>query len=181
MLQPGYTIDVANTSVNIFGYNTVGGTFYPTELSVSALTFSSINFDGTFNIFNSQGELDSSPIGEIIIVGNIALLPSGSIPINILSQYTNFPVFNSSNTDTCATYIPPIPPSSNSKKWKLTNDNLTTTINWQALSTDGSTIIGAPLSPGSFVGSAFYGGSYPCIRDNSLTYGSGGTAIIANC
>ena len=60
-------------------------------------------------------------------------------------------------------------------------DNLTTTINWQALSTDGSTIIGAPLSPGSFVGSAFYGGTYGCIRANSLTYGSGGTAIIANC
>jgi hypothetical protein len=187
MLQPGETIDVANTFVEVFGYSAIGGGFYFPPSGQGTLAFSSINFDGTFAFTANQGLTDSNPVNQLELSGNISVIPSGRIiPINIQSQYNPSTVTSqTSDASTCNIapnpYIPPIPPSTNNKKWKLTNDNLTTSIRWQALLSSGGTIIGGILTPGNFVGSTFYGGTYTCIRDNSLSYGSGGTAVIANC
>lgn len=185
MLLPGETIDVSNTFVLASNFSSIFSNpiplFYPVALPSAELIFSSSNFDGTFNFTASQGETDSTPAHTIQFTGQISILPSGRlIDINIQSQYT-FASDNYSNTDTCTTYIPPVPPSTNNRKWKLTNDNLTTSIQWQALLADGSTIIGGTLTPGSFVGSTFYGGTYTCIRNGSLTYGAGGSVIDGVC
>lgn len=185
MLQPGETIDIANTSVDVFAYSAIGGGYYSPPFGQGQLTFSSINFDGTFAFTSDQGPIDFNPADTLELSGSISILPSGrTIPINIQSQYTSTFSFDSM-AKTCNIapnpYIPPVPPSTNNKKWKLTNNNLTTSIRWQALLSSGGTIIGGILTPGNFVGSTFYLGTYTCIRDNSLTYGTGGTAIIANC
>jgi hypothetical protein len=185
MLQPGETIDIANTSVEVFAYSAIGGGYYSPPFGQGQLTFSSINFDGTFAFTSDQGPIDFNPADTLELSGSIIVLPSGRpIPINIQSQYTSTFSFDSM-AKTCNIapnpYIPPVPPSTNNKKWKLTNNNLTTSIRWQALLSSGGTIIGGILTPGNFVGSTFYLGTYTCIRDNSLTYGTGGTAIIANC
>ena len=187
MMQPGETIDIPNTNVYISNYLDTNGTLHAVPAFESQLVFSSSNFDGTFSFTANQGPVDSAPVGTLYFTGGITALPSGRlIPINMQSQYDPSTVTpQTSDASTCNIapnpYIPPIPPSTNSKKWKLTNDNLTTSIRWQALLSNGDVIIGGILTPGNFVGSTFYLGTYTCIRDNSLTYGSGGTAIIANC
>lgn len=180
ILQPGETIDVVNSIVEITGYTVIGGGFYPTDSGTGFLTFSSSNFDGTFSFsVNQLG--DSNPVDTLYITGNIRTSLGRTIPIDIQDQYVLNPVPTRSRKDTCVTYIPPVPPSTNNRKWKLTNDNPTTSISWQALLSNRGTIVGGVLNPGSFVGSTFYGGTYTCIVKDSLTYGSGGTVIDLPC
>jgi len=186
MFGPGETIDIANTNVEIFGYSAIGGGFYFPPPGSNKLVFSSSNFDGTFAFTANQGPTDFNPADQLELSGSISVLPSGrTIPIDLQSQYTGVPTTFTSGSQTCNIapnfYLPPVPPSTNNKKWKLTNDNLTTSIRWQALTSSAGEVIGGILTPGNFVGSTFYGGTYTCIRDNSLSYGVGGTVIIDNC
>jgi hypothetical protein len=147
---------------------------------LTGITFSSSNFDGNFS-FSVNQLTDSNAVDTLYITGNIRTSLGRNIPIDIQDQYSVSTTPERSSNDTCVTYIPPVPPSTNNKKWKLTNDNLTTSIRWQALTSDAGAVIGGILTPGNFVGSTFYGGTYTCIRDNSLSYGTGGTVIIDNC
>jgi hypothetical protein len=183
-MQPGETIDIANTSVRVTGYIAYGGgaIFYSTDPGAGFLTFSNGSFFGTFGFTVNQGS-DINPAETLYITGNIRTSLGRTIPIDIQSTYTSYVSPSRSSTNVCqvSNYIPPVPPSTNDRKWKLTNDNLTTSIRWQALLSDRGTIVGGILTPGNFVGSTFYGGTYTCIVKDSLTYGSGGTVIDLPC
>lgn len=179
MLQPGETIDIVNTSVRVTAYSVIGGGYYPINPGTGSLAFSTSNFFGSFGFTNVQGG-DVNPVDTLYIDGNIRTSSGRTIPVNIQSSYTSYnPLASQSSTNICttSTYIPPVPPSTNNREWKITNDNLTTSIRWQVLLADGGTIVGGILTPGSFVGSALYGGFYTCARYKSLTYGSGGVGI----
>jgi hypothetical protein len=180
ILQPGETIDVINSIVEVTGYTVLGGGYYPTDSGTGFLTFSSSNFDGNFS-FSVNQLTDSNAVDTLYITGNIRTSLGRNIPIDIQDQYSVSTTPERSSNDTCVTYIPPVPPSTNNRKWKLTNDNPTTSIRWQALLSDRATIVGGILNPGSFVGSTFYSGTYTCIVKDSLTYGSGGTVIDLPC
>ena len=180
LFQPGETIDIANTSVRVTGYIVYGGgaIFYPTNPGTGFLTFTSGSFFGSFGVTVNQG-LDINPAETLYIQGSIRTSLGRTIPIDIQSTYTSyvFPRRSSTNICTTSTYILPVPPSTNNREWKITNNNLTTSIRWQALLADGGTIVGGILTPGNFVGSALYGGTYTCARYKSLSYGSGGVGI----
>ena len=175
VMQVGETIDVSNSDVEVIGYTVSGAVFYATNPGTGNLTFSTSDFYGTFGFTVDQG-VDVNSVDTLYITGNLITSLGRIIPIDIQDQYTISSPPSSSSNNSCTTYIPTA-----TKKWKLTNDNPTTSINWQALLDDEITIIGGVLTPGNFVGSTFYGGTYPCIIDTSLTYGAGGTAIINPC
>ena len=175
VMQVGETIDVSNSDVEVIGYTVSGAVFYATNPGTGNLTFSTSDFYGTFGFTVDQG-VDVNSVDTLYITGNLITSLGRIIPIDIQNQYTISSPPSSSSNNSCTTYIPTA-----TKKWKLTNDNPTTSINWQALLDDEITIIGGVLTPGNFVGSTFYSGTYTCIIDTSLTYGSGGTAIINPC
>ena len=175
LMQPGETIDIINSDVEVTGYLVSGAVFYATNPGTGNLTFSSSDFYGTFGFTVDQGT-DVNAVDTLYITGNLRTSLGRTIPIDIQDQYTVSTPPSSSSNNSCTTYIPTA-----TKKWKLTNDNPTTSISWQALLQDEITIVGGVLTPGNFVGSTFYSGTYTCIIDTSLTYGSGGTAIINPC
>jgi hypothetical protein len=175
LLQPGETIDIINSNVEVTGYLVSGAVFYATNPGTGNLTFSSSDFYGTFGFTVDQGT-DVNSVDTLYITGNLRTSLGRTIPIDIQDQYTVSTPPSSSSNNSCTTYIPTA-----DKKWKLTNDNPTTSISWQALLSSGGTIIGGVLTPGNFVGSTFYLGTYTCIKDNTLTFGAGGTAIINPC
>ena len=173
LMQVGETIDPVNTSVELFAYTAIGGGYYAVGVP---LTFSTTNFYGNFSANIDQGPIDYNPVDTLEISGSIRTSLGRTIPVDIQDHYTaTVPPFRSSS-NACTIYIP-----ATNKNWKLTNDNLTTSIRWQALLSTGGTVIGGILTPGNSVSSSFYGGTYTCIKENSLTYGSGGTAIYSAC
>ena len=180
LMQPGETIDTVNSAVQVTNYTSIAANVYATSPGDGDFTFTSGSFSGTFGFSVDQG-VDTTPVDTLYIVGNIRTSLGRNIPIDIQDQYSVSPTLRRSNNNTCTTYIPPVPPSTNNRKWKLTNDNLTTSIRWKALLSDRATVVGGILTPGSFVGSTFYSGTYTCIVKDSLTYGSGGTVIDLPC
>jgi len=175
-MLPGETINVASTSVIIESYQSIDGISYTPLPYQQALTFSATNFDGIFTFgVNQIG--DDTAVDTLHIVGNIRTSSGRDIIIDIFDQYTTSnPLNTTSAVDTCAAYIP-----DTNKSWGLTNGNTSSIIEWQALLSDGGTVIGNTLLPGEFVGSSFYGGSYPCIRENSLIFNAGGVAEYNIC
>lgn len=173
LMQPGETIDPINTSVELFAYTAIGGGYYTVG---TPLVFSTSNFYGNFSANVDQGPTDFNPVDTLEISGSIRTSLGRTIPVDIQDQYTNTVAPYRSSANTCLVYIP-----ATNKNWKLTNDNLTTSIRWQALLASGGTIVGGTLTPGDSVSSSFYGGTYTCIKENSLSYGSGGTAIYSAC
>jgi hypothetical protein len=174
LMQPGETIDSVNSSVRVSGYTAIGGNFYATDIGDGYLAFTSGSFYGTFGFTVNQG-LDTNPVDTLQISGSIRTSSGRTIPIDIQDQYTTASSRSSSN-NSCTIYIPAV-----NKNWRLVNDNATTSIRWQALLSSGGTIIGGILAPGNTVSSTFYGGTYTCIKENSLTYGSGGTPTYSAC
>ena len=173
-MQPGETIDDVNSSVRVTGYTAIGGAFYATDIGDGNFAFTSGSFYGTFGFTVNQGS-NTNPVDTLQISGSIRTSSGRTIPIDIQDQYTVSSSRSSSN-NSCTIYIPAV-----NKNWRLVNDNATTSIRWQALLSSGGTIIGGILAPGNTVSSAFYGGTYTCIKENSLTYGSGGTPTYSAC
>ena len=174
LMQPGETIDDVNSSVRVTGYTAIGGAFYATDIGDGNFAFTSGSFYGTFGFTVNQGS-NTNPVDTLQISGSIRTSSGRTIPIDIQDQYTVSSSRSSSN-NSCTIYIPAV-----NKNWRLVNDNATTSIRWQALLSSGGTIIGGILAPGNTVSSAFYGGTYTCIKENSLTYGSGGTPTYSAC
>jgi hypothetical protein len=177
LMLPGETIDVANSSVNITSYS-VGpdGTFVYEFLVPQPLTFSSSDFNGNFSFSMFQGD-DENPTYEIFFSGNIRTSSGRNITIDF-SDIAQLPVsLHGSSNDTCALYIP-----TTNKSWKLTNTNTSSVIRWKALTSSGSTIIGGDLNPGENISSLdYFGGTYTCIKENSLTFGDGGVVEYQIC
>jgi uncharacterized protein YccT (UPF0319 family) len=170
---PGETIDVSNTFVYVFDYTTypVGASYFPNS-GTGQLTFSSLNYNGTFNFDKIQ--ITDGPVRFLHVVGNIRVLPSGrNITVDLTDEaYVDILDVRLSAADTCTVYIPPTP-----RSWQLTNGNTSSSINWTALSSTGGTVLGGTLAPAEFTGSSIYG----CIKENTLSYGSGGVASYGSC
>ena len=151
-LQDIFTID-GGTQLSFTGYQ---GTFSPTQVYQD-------DYQGT----------TPEPVYELYFSGQITT-NLRTINIDIKSQYENYTESVDSSTYSCSIYKP-----STLRSWKLTN-NGNSTINWKALI--NGVVQGASLAPGNWVGStSVYGGGYPCITLNSLTYGFGGTALTSTC
>lgn len=182
--KAGEKVDVVNTNVNLVSYTTYpfsGETSWIPAAGTGKLYFNSIDYSASLFANANQDDFfqeNPYPAYELFISGAIVTTLGRVIPINIIETATT-PTpseFGSSGNDSCTLYIP-----TTDKSWKLTNTNTSSSIAWQALLASGDTIVGSTLSPGSFVGSATYGGSYSCIVENSLTFASGGVAIYAEC
>ena len=170
---PGETIDVSNTFVYVFNYTTYpsGAGYFP-NLDDVQLTFSSLNYNGTFNFDTIQPT--DGPVRFLHVVGNIRVLPSGrNITVDLTDEaYVDILDIRLSTADTWTVYIPPTP-----RSWQLTNSNTSSSINWTALSSTGGTILGGTLAPAESTGSSIWG----CIKQNTLSYGSGGDASYGSC
>ena len=177
LMHAGERIVPNDSTVRLYNYTTLpsGVVGYNTDPAVNRLTFTTTDFYGSFNISNNQG-LDTNAVYRLYFSGNIRTTLDRDIPIDIFDQYTYSIIPERSEGESCLTYIPAI-----NKNWKLINNNSTAVINWTALESDGVTVIGGPITPGNEVGSLFYGGSYSCIKENSLTYGEGGSATYSAC
>ena len=181
---PGETINASNSVVQIVSYTDIDGNDYFAPYDFSSyntgyITWEDSNiFQGNFTIINNQGLEGVSPTSYMHVVGTISVQPSNRI-INVdFYSASTIVEENISSTDTCTTGIPPY--TSDTKiAWKLKNEGITP-ITWNALTTSGpnDSVIGGVLNPGVTISSAnSYGGTYPCIFDGSLTFGSGGHLI----
>ncbi len=182
LMQPGETINPTNSIVRLYTYTSLpdGITAYNTDPDTNKLVFSTTDFYGNFNTSVNQGE-NVNAAHTLYFSGSISVNTVGGgariIPIDINNTYTSSVIPSRSKGENCATYISPI-----NENWKLLNENTTVSINWNALSADGVTVIGGSISPGNFVGSIFYpDGTYGCIRQDSLTYGEGGVPTYSPC
>lgn len=177
LMRPGETIDVVNTNVQIDKYS-VGpdGTIEYELLIPEALVFSGSNYSATFD-FTLFQDTDDNPTYALYLTGVITTNTGRAINIDIV-DVADLPITGlGSGKDTCVVYIPTV-----NKSWRLINENPSTTIRWQALSSTGGSVIGGTLIPGAVVSSVtYYGGTYPCIRENTLTYSSGGAADYQSC
>jgi hypothetical protein len=185
---PGETIDVSNSVVQIISYTDIEDNEYFAPYNYSSyntgvLTWEDSDiFQGNFKIINNQGFEATSPTNSMHVTGTIRVLPSGrSINLDFHSTQTSFEE-NTSSTNTCTTGDPQYI-STTLKSWSLQNQG-TVPITWNALITSGSSysVIGGILNPGGTISSInYYGGTYPCIHEGSLTFTSGGLAVYATC
>jgi hypothetical protein len=186
---PGETIDASNSSVRIVSYTTSYENTYTAPYNFSSnnsgyLTWGNSNlFQGNFTVINNQTLEDDSPVVSMHVVGTIRVLPSNrSINVDFISTSTTFsPPLSSTNT--CTSLPHPIYVSPDKTAWRLKNEG-TAPITWNALITSGSSysVIGGSLNPGITISSIdYYGGTYPCIHVDSLTFTSGGTENYGPC
>jgi len=174
-MRAGETIDVVNTDVSIYRYSaTPSGEEYEFFTPVP-LTFSSLDYNGDFSFQQWQG-LDESPTMFIFLTGVITTNTGRTINIDIVDGADTIGISGSSK-NSCTLYIPTV-----NKSWRLINQNPSTYINWKALASTGGSIIGGTLSPGAVVSSiTYYGGTYPCIKENTLTFSAGGAVDYQSC
>lgn len=177
LMHPGETIVPDNSEVRLYSYTVLpsGATGYNTDPIANRLTFTTTDFYGSFNLSNNQG-LDTNAVYRLYFSGNIRTSLNRTIPIDIFDEYTTSTSSERSEGESCTTYIP-----ATNKNWKLINNNSTAVINWEALESNGGTVIGGSITPGNEVGSSFYSGIYSCIKENSLTYGEGGAVTTSPC
>ena len=177
LMQQGETIDNINSDVRLINYSVLpsGDPIYATNPDTNKLVFNNLDFYGTFGITQNQFD-NTNPADKLYFLGYIRTSLNRRINIDISDVYTDLPTATRSIGESCNTYIP-----NENRNWKLINDNATATINYNALLSDGITVIHGSISPGNFVGSLFYEGTYDCIVRDSLTYGEGGTATYSDC
>jgi hypothetical protein len=197
MLLQDEWIDTANTTLIVNDYISAAGNPYSQPFSGHytnpplrpnnnfELWFDNTNdiYEAQFEFYQDQGLYDFSPVGIIHIQGLIRTnSPWGAVrelPVNAYITMTNI-FLNSSNTDNCsANYISPT-----KKAWKLTNPSASP-IAFTALLDNGVAplqILQSILFPGQEASSTnFFGGTYSCIRENSLTFNYGGVVEYGTC
>ena len=176
-MHVGERIVPIDSEVRLYNYTVLpsGAVGYNTDPASNRLTFTTTDFYGSFNLSNNQG-LDTNAVYRLYFSGNIRTTLDRTITIDIFDEYTASITPERSEGESCLTYIP-----ATNKNWRLINGNSTSVINWTALESDGITVIGGSITPGNEVGSSFYGGLYSCIKENSLTYGEGGSATYSAC
>jgi hypothetical protein len=173
LLRPGETINPIGSYINFATYSTTDNTNYSVFTPTS---FYPTDFYFDYFEVKNQGS-NTTPALTLLFQGIVRTNTGRIININIRTA----PGFNLSptttNSTTCETYF-----TETFKSWRLVNTNPSTNISWKALSAAyPPVILGGVLSPGATIGSSFYGGTYPCIRQYSLSFGSGGVDTYSPC